>query len=52
MLNKMGENPERPDFKKLSFEAKIEAKRRLGARRHTLWGAMNKPLLKGSGGAD
>ena len=27
MLSKMREHPERPDFKKLSFEAKIEAKR-------------------------
>ena len=47
MLSKMGEHPERPDFKKLSFEAKIEAKRGLGARLHTLWGTMNKILLEG-----
>ena len=52
MLSKMREHPERPDFKKLSFEAKIEAKRGLGARLHILQGAMNKTLLEGAGGAE
>ena len=52
MLRKMREHPERPDFKKLSFEAKIEAKRGLGARLHILWGAMDKALLEGAGGLD